>query len=75
MTKESVCCLQHMSYLPTYVFAKRFNLQNVLNFSIIPGVTRKKFFRGQQVKKTWSKRLKPNGVAFRRLKANKEEKL
>jgi len=38
-------------------------------------VTRQKFFRGPQVVKPWSKRLKPSGAAYRRLNANGEENL
>jgi len=38
-------------------------------------VNRQKFFCGPQVEKPLSKRLKPSGAAYRRLKVNGKEKL
>jgi len=38
-------------------------------------VTRQKFFRGPQVEKPWSRRLKTSGAAYKRLKANREENM
>jgi len=37
--------------------------------------TRQKFFCGPQVEKPWSKRLKPSGAAYQKIKTNREENL
>jgi len=54
---------------------KKVQLAKRTKFQYYLAVTRQKFYRDPQVEKTWSKRLRPSGAAYRRLKSSKEENL